>query len=108
MGRPTKIEQGPDQERIAIDRSIREHRYIGLDDIVADLTEQGITVTRSALHRYLVKLREKDSTLATPEEGTIVTIVERGTGDVRTVKSSASGAAIQEMILKLNPPEPVS
>lgn len=82
MGRLLKIELLPEAERIAIDRSIREHRYMLLDEIVADLAAQGIVVGRSSLHRYVVKLREKDATLATPEEGTIVTIVERGSGEV--------------------------
>lgn len=75
MGRNTKIEQGPEHERIAIDRCIREHRYLGLDDMALDLAAQGIKVNRSSLHRYMLKLREKDATLATPDEGTIVTIV---------------------------------
>ena len=86
MGRLLKIELLPEAERIAIDRSIREHRYMLLDEIVTDLAGQGIAVGRSSPHRYVVKLREKDATLATPEEGTIVTIVERSSGEVRLVK----------------------
>ena len=44
MGRLLKIELLPEAERIAIDRSIREHRYMLLDEIVADLATQGIVV----------------------------------------------------------------
>jgi len=98
----------PEAERIAIDRSIREHRYMLLDEIVADLTAQGITVGRSSLHRYVVKLREKDATLATPEEGTIVTIVERSSGEVRLVKTAASAEAIATLIMTFRPNRPIS
>jgi hypothetical protein len=108
MGRLLKIELLPEAERIAIDRSIREHRYMLLDEIVADLAAQKIAVGRSSLHRYVVKLREKDATLATPEEGTIVTIVERGSGEVRLVKTAASAEAIATLIMTFRPNQPIS
>lgn len=108
MGRNTKIEQGSEHERIAIDRCIREHRYMGLDDMVADLAAQGVSVNRSSLHRYMLKLREKDAKLATPEEGTIVTIVERATGQVRLVKTAASADAIATLIMTFRPNRPIS
>jgi hypothetical protein len=108
MGRNTKIERGPEHERMAIDRCIREHRYMGLDDMVFDLAAQGITVNRSSLHRYMLKLRDRDSTLAAPEEGTIVTIIERSTGEVRLVKSAASAEAIATLIMTFRPNRPIS
>jgi hypothetical protein len=108
MGRLLKIEMLPEHERIAIDRCIREHRYMVLDDIVADLAAHGVTVGRSSLHRYMVKLREKDATLAAPEEGTIVTMVERATGEVRLVKSAASADAIATLIMTFRPNRPIS
>jgi hypothetical protein len=108
MGRNTKIEQGPEHERIAIDRCIREHRYMGLDRMVADLAAQGLSVNRSSLQRYMSKLREKDANLATPEEGTIVTIVERASGEVRLVKSAASADAIATLIMTFRPNRPIS
>jgi hypothetical protein len=108
MSRPTKIEQGPEHIRIAIDRCIREHRYMGIDDMHTDLAAQGVSVTRSSLHRYMLKLRDKDATLATPEEGTIVTIVERATGEVRLVKSVASADAIATLIMTFRPNRPIS
>lgn len=108
MGRNTKIEQGPEHERIAIDRCIRAHRYLGIDKMVADLAEQGVSVNRSSLQRYMSKLREKDATLATPEEGTIVTIVERASGEVRLVKSAASADSIATLIMTFKPNRPIS
>lgn len=108
MGRLTGIELLPEHEKMAVDRCIREHRYTGLDDMVSELAEQGIKVNRSSLHRYLLKLRDKDATLATPEEGTIVTIVERATGEVRLVKSAASADAIATLIMTFRPNRPIS
>ncbi len=108
MGRNTKIETGPEHERIAIDRCIREHRYMGIDNMVADLAEQGVSVNRSSLQRYMQKLREKDASLATPEEGTIVTIVERASGQVRLVKTAASADAIATLIMTFRPNRPIS
>ena len=55
-----------------------------------------------------MKLREKDATLATPEEGTIVTIVERGSGEVRLVKTAASAEAIATLIMTFRPNQPIS
>ena len=108
MGRNTKIDKGPDHERIAIDRCIREHRYMGLDDMVSALAAQGVSVNRSSLHRYMLNLREKDANLASPEEGTIVTIVERSTGQVRLVKSEASADSIATLIMTFRPNRPIS
>lgn len=81
---------------------------MGLDDMVTDLAAQGISVNRSSLYRYMLKLREKDATLATPEEGTIVTIIERATGEVRLVKSAASADAIATLIMTFRPNCPIS
>ena len=108
MGRLTGIEMLQEHEKMAVDRCIREHRYVGLDDMVSTLDEQGIKVTRSSLHRYLLKLRDRDATLATPEEGTIVTIVERATGEVRLVKTAASAESIATLIMTFRPNRPIS
>lgn len=101
MGRISSIHRMDDQQRAVVDRCIREHRYTGLSDIAATLADQGITIPRSNLHRHLSALREKDALVASPDEGTIVTIVERGTGEVRVLKTTASGQAIAAMIEKL-------
>jgi len=103
MGRLTSIDKLPEHERMAVDRCIREHRYMGIENMVLALVEQGIKVNRSSLHRYTVKLRDKDATLATPDEGTIVTIVERATGQVRLVKCAASAEAIATLIMTFRP-----
>jgi hypothetical protein len=109
MGRRCSIEKlSPELRTVVID-CIRANRHFTLNEIIFSLKERGITeVSRSALQRFLPGLDKKDALCASPNEGTIVTIVERGTGEVRTVKSSASGLAIETMIAKIGLPAKVS
>ncbi|QDL55341.1 hypothetical protein [Rhodoferax aquaticus] len=94
----------PHRRTMAID-CIRANRHFSLVEIIANLRELGITeISKSALHRYLPTLDKKDSLCASPNEGTIVTIVERGTGEVITLASSASGRTIAEMVKGLQLP----
>ena len=81
---------------------IRSHQYVNLDLMMADLEKRGVTgITRSALHRHVVNLKESDALCASPNEGTVVTIIERGTGEVRVIKTSASGLSIATMLEKI-------
>ena len=77
------------------------------EGLTAYLYEKGNVMTDTP-NRYRLKLREKDATLATPEEGTIVTIVERGSGEVRLVKTAASAEAIATLIMTFRPNQPIS
>lgn len=109
MGRNCNIASLPVEQQAQVDECIRSHRYMNLDSIMEAIGEFGISgVSRSALHRYLGGLKEKDALHAHPEEGTIITIVERGTGEVRIVKTCASGLAIATMIEKIRMPHGVS
>ncbi len=109
MGRRSSIEKLSPEVRTAVIDCIRAHRHFTLDEIIFTLEERGFTeVSRSSLHRFLPSLDKKDALCANPDEGTIVTIVERGSGEVRTVKSSASGLAIDELIKKIGFPDNVS
>lgn len=76
--------------------------------MVAALADQGINIHRSTLHRYVADLRESDALCALPDEGTIVTIVERGTGQVNVVKTAATGQAVASLIEKIRRPDSVS
>ncbi|MBK6567961.1 hypothetical protein [Candidatus Aalborgicola defluviihabitans] len=109
MGRRSNIDKlPPELHTVAID-CIRAHRHFTLDEMMFSLKELGFTqISRAALHRFLPELDKKDALCANPNEGTIVTIVERGTGEVRTVRSSASGLAIQTLIAKIGLPDRVS
>ncbi len=110
MGRRHTVSSLPADKQTAVLDCIRAYRYLTLDGMLAELEKHGLAgiISRSALHRFLPELDKRDALRANPDEGTIITIVERGTGEVRTVKSSASGAAIEEMIVKLTLLDPVS
>lgn len=102
MARSSNISNLPTEDQARVDECIRAHRYANLDFIMVATREMGLTgFSRSALARYVNSLKERDSLHANPVEGTIVTIVERGTGEVRVVKTSASGLAIAALIAKV-------
>ena len=102
MGRRAKIDKLPPELHTAAIDCIRAHRHLTINEIVRVFEERGFPkISRSAIQRFLPGLDKKDALCANPNEGTIVMIVERGTGEVRTVKSSASGLAIEAMIKKL-------
>lgn len=81
---------------------IRSHQYVNLNSMMADLKKRGITgITRSALHRHVVNLKASDALCANSDEGTVVTIIERGSGEVRVIKTCASGLSIATMLEKI-------
>lgn len=108
MGRTSVVRRLPLETQAVVERCIRAHSYGSLDVIVDELTGLGVKLSRSSLHRHAKALRDKDGLCALPEEGTIVTIVERGTGEVRVVKTSASGAAVSELLERIRSPASIS
>ena len=109
MGNVSKIAKLDLQLQMQINDCIRAHRYIQIDVIMKALKELGFDgIHRSNLHCYIVKLKAQDALMANPDEGTIITIVERATGEVRVVKSRASGSAILSLIAKINEPPNIS
>jgi Protein of unknown function (DUF3486) len=101
MGKNSNITNLPIDQQTQVDKLIRLHRYRNLDLIMEAARDCGITgFSRSALHRYLQDLKQSDALCANPDEGTIITIIERGTGEVRVIKTSASGSAIVTLIEK--------
>lgn len=108
MGRLSLGRRLEAETRGIVDRCIRANQYQDLLGIVAELAGQGITIPRSTLHRYVTALREADALCALPDEGTIVTIVERGTGQVRVVKTAATGLAVAALIEKTGRPDSFS
>lgn len=109
MGQISNISSLPVEQQAQVDEIIRSNRYRNLDLIMMQVEERAISgFSRAALHRYLCGLKERDSLVANPEHGTIVTIVERGSGEVRVVKTCASGLAIASMIERIAAPVLVS
>ena len=105
MGHRFSIDKMEPQRRAMAINCIRANRHFSLVEIISCLRELGITeVSKSSLHRYLPTLDRKDALCASPNEGTVITIVERGTGEVFTLASSASGRIIAEMVKGLELP----
>lgn len=105
MGRRSTIESLPPDTQAAVLNYIRSHRHYTIDEMLESLKSQGLACpSRSALGRYMQKLDAKDALCANPSEGTIVTIVERGTGEVRTIKCDVPGAIIERRIRELSVP----
>ena len=109
MGKNSNINKLEIPLQMQVNDCIRAHRYIQIDEILIAIKELGIDgMNRSSLHRHIVKLKARDSLNAQPSEGTIITIVERTTGEVRVIKTSASGVAITSLIAKINEPPNIS
>ena len=109
MGRHRSIDLLPTEQREQVNQCIRLHRYMNFDAILADIQKLGIKqISRSALGRYLPNLRAGDELKVAPAEDTIVTIVERSTGEIRVIKTSASAAAVAAQIAKIGVAGPVS
>ena len=102
MGRQNSIEMlQPEQFELA-KQCIRSHRYMILDAILADMRELGIQgVSRSTLGRYVPTLKAQDEMKAAPGEETVITIVERSSGEVRVIRTGVSAASVAAQIMKL-------
>jgi hypothetical protein len=99
MTRRSFVDALPADERVKAITVLRANRHRSLDQIKAALSEQvGIDASRSAVHRATTKLDAYDRQNAAADEGTIVTIVERATGEVRVVKTSLPPSTIEDLI----------
>lgn len=101
MGRMCKIDQLPVEQGLVVKNVVRKHRYNQVDAMRAELDGLNITVSRSALHRFVLKLKHSDALCANPDEETIVTIVERSSGEVRVIKTSAKAEIVAAVISSL-------
>ncbi len=101
MGRLSSVHYMTAEEEVKLDRCVRAHRYASLDAMLVDLDRHGIKISRSALHRHAAKLKEKDALCAGPEETTIVSIIERSTGEIRVLRTHVSGAVVAALIEEL-------
>ena len=98
MGRTSTAKRLTPAAQHALNLAIRGSRYIDLEQVRTKLQGSGITLSRSSLYRYAAKLRERDAMTATPDEGTVVTIVERPSGLVQVVKTSMPAEAVAALI----------
>lgn len=82
---------------------------MNLDAILEAILAAGVgEISRSALGRYVPTLKQGDSLKASPEEDTVITVVERRTGEVRVIRISAPADLVAAQIEKLRPPTRIS
>ncbi len=99
MGQKSTIDKLDSAKKAKIYQCIQANRHLNLDDLIDLIQDLKIVdLSRSALGRYLQKLDARASLCAEPNQATIVTIVERGSGEVRIVKTWASGSLIASLI----------
>lgn len=72
--------------------------------MVAELSGMGLSVSRSALHRYTRDLEKRDGARCQDENITVVVIVNRATGKTVTHLTPASAVKISAAINALDVP----
>ena len=98
MGRASNVAYLKPEHRAIVDACIRRHLYINTAAMVVELAGRGIKLSKSGLHRYASKLREGDALHAGTPDATIVIIVERGTGAVTVLTTSASRDVVAGLV----------
>lgn len=101
MGRIFSIHYLEPEQHAKVDACLRRHRFANLDAMLAELQADGISISRSALHRYARDLKARDVEQVGTADNTVVVIMERASGTVRTITTAASGAAIAALIEKI-------
>lgn len=108
MGRVSTLHRlSPEQQAIA-DALIRRYRYAQIDVVREELELSGISISRSALGRYMKKLGERDGHFLDANDATVLTLMDRSTGRVFVAKSPASPEALLAHIQELAPAGPIS
>ena len=102
MSRPHSVLGLSLQHHATVEACIRRSRYVDILGMVAELKDQGIVMSKSALHRYVVKLKARDGMHAGTSNDVVVVIVERSTGETTTMTTGASRAALVGLIEELN------
>lgn len=103
MPRASTIGQLSLSEIELVNKLIRASRYRSMNTTLEALRKEGIDVSRSALGRYALSLKRDDGLMASPADNTIITIVERNSGKIRVVKTSAPADAIASHLESLVP-----
>lgn len=86
-------------KQVAAVALLRANRHLSLDQVKEALEKElGIQASRSAVHRFLVKLAAYDRRRAAKNEDTIITIVERTTGEVRIISTSLPASTVEALI----------
>lgn len=101
MGRASSIRSLPVDLRQRAEALIRQHDYAQIDHVLARLVAEGVSISRSGLHRYAQQLKERDGLYAGNPDRTVVVLMDRATGNVTTLTSAAEASVVAQAISKL-------
>lgn len=101
MGRASNVAYLKPEQRAIVDGCVRRHLYVNTAAMVLELAGRGITLSKSGLNRYALKLREADALHAGTPDATVVIIVDRETGSVTSLTTGASRDAIASLVAGL-------
>ncbi|WP_081889043.1 DUF3486 family protein [Comamonas aquatica] len=98
MSRASSVLLLTPEQHALVDASIRRHRYVNLAGMLAELEKDGIKLSRSGLHRYVVGLKEQDAMFNGTNDDLVVVMMERSTGSITTLTTNLSRQAVIGLI----------
>lgn len=98
MSRASSILLLSPEQHALVDACIRRHRYVSLSSMLTELEKEGITLSRSGLHRYVVTLKKQDVMFNGTNDDLVVVLIERSSGRVTTMATSLSRQAVIGLI----------
>lgn len=101
MGRVSTFKYLTPEQHAVADACIRRYRYARIDAVLEELQAVGIKISRSALGRYMKQLGERDGMLMDSSDATVVTIVDRASGNVMVLKTAVNWSALASYIQAL-------
>ena len=101
MGRLHFLDSLSNEQRAALDACIIEHRYCHLDRIKEALSQQGIHMGRSTLHRHVQHLRDERAAKHIEPHQTLVTLLDPTSGKFAVQVVNASVASLKEVLSKI-------
>lgn len=104
MPRLSSIEKLAPDLQAQVDAIIRRHRYADLEGVKFELDELGIKASRSAVHRYVQRLYERDSPEEMGQGTTIVVVIDTRSDESKTIRTTAPPAAVVSAIGAITAP----
>ena len=101
MGRLHFTDNLSDEQLAALDACIIEHRYCHLGRIKEALSQQGIQIGRSTLHRHVQVLKARKDEMHVSSNQTLVTVMDRASGKFAVKVVNASAASVEEALSKI-------
>lgn len=101
MGRHSTIRSLSPEMLMRAEALIREFDYIHLEQVLHIMRAEGINTSRSALNRYAMKLKQQDGLFAGSPDRTVVVLLDRITGNVTTLSTSATSEVVTQTISNL-------